>query len=364
MSTNYDDIENMTDEEFMNLELPESMDFDTPDDEDAPASEEADEEVADVEEDTESDEETEVEETDGSDEDEESEDEAEADDANEEEDKSESEEEDEDPLAELYKPFKANNREMKVDSIEEARTLMKMGANYNKKMAAIKPLTRVGRMLEKHGLLDEGKLSYLIDLHNKNPQAIAKLVTDSGIDPLDVSDEDSTNYKPASHAPSDTEMALEDVIQEISDTDAYTRTVDVVSKQWDKKSAGMLTEEPTELIALNEQIGNGVFDLISAEVDKQRTFNNLRGLSDFEAYKKVGAEMLAKANAQAAQQGQATATSESTNSKPKSTLASKRKVALPKKKATSNSSLDLLDIDDISKMSDEEFDKFFAKKLR
>ena len=41
-------------------------------------------------------------------------------------------------------------------------------------------------MLENAGITDENQLAYLIDLSNKNPQAIQKLVKDSGIDPLDM----------------------------------------------------------------------------------------------------------------------------------------------------------------------------------
>ena len=40
----------------------------------------------------------------------------------------------EDQLKALFSPFKANGREMQVSSVEDIRTLMQMGANYNKKM--------------------------------------------------------------------------------------------------------------------------------------------------------------------------------------------------------------------------------------
>jgi len=350
----FDDIENMSDEDFMNMELP---DYDVSS-EAAESVEDEDEEgaLAPESDEVETDELDEQEETDETDD-------AEEDDATEEEEETAEnpaeESEAEDPLAELYKPFKANKREMAVTSIEEARTLMKMGANYSKKMAAIKPLTRVGHMLEKHGLMDEEKLSYLIDLHNKNPQAINKMIADSGIDPLDVNTEDSAEYKPKSYAPSDSEMVLDDVIREIEGTDSFTKTIDTVTKSWDKASSASIVAAPQELIHLNEQMGNGVFDLISGEVDRQRTFNGLVGLSDFEAYKKVGAELLERANAG---QQQAAPKSESTQSKSKPV--NKKRVAIPKKRTTTHTSNDLLELDALSNLSDEEFDKQFDKKFR
>lgn len=373
MSTDFDNIENMSDEDFINLELPDfiseqsdsAMDDEDLEGAEAPEELESEDEVS--EETDEADEDdlaTEgEEESDGSEAEEEETAES-SDDEQEEDSTDEAEETDDkkpDDLAELFKPFKANNREMSVNSIEEARTLMKMGANYNKKMAAIKPLTRVGHMLEQNGLMDEEKLSFLIDVHNKNPQAVAKFLKDSGIDPLDVDTETGSEYTPKSHAPSDAEMNLDEVLREMSETETYQKTIDTVTKDWDKISSEALATNPQDLLYLNEQMGNGVFDMITDEVDRQRTFGGLRGVNDYEAYKKVGAEMLAKANAN--QQGQqATPNSESTQSKSKPV--NKKKVAIPKKKASGKNNNDFLDLDKVSRMSDEEFEKHFDSKFR
>jgi len=86
----------------------------------------------------------------------------------------------------LLTPFKANGREIAVKSVDDAIALMQMGANYNKKMAALKPNLKLMKMLENNGLLSEDKIGFLIDLEKKNPAAINKLVKDSGIDPMDL----------------------------------------------------------------------------------------------------------------------------------------------------------------------------------
>lgn len=83
-------------------------------------------------------------------------------------------------------PFKANGREMKVESPEEAVRLMQQGANYVKKMQALKPHLKMVRMLENNGLLDEGRLNFLIDVSRKDPGAIKKLLKDANIDPMDL----------------------------------------------------------------------------------------------------------------------------------------------------------------------------------
>ena len=131
----------------------------------------------------------------------------------------------------LTAPFKANGREIQVTSVEDAVSLMQMGANYNKKMAALKPNLKLMKLLENNGLLNEEKLSYLIDLEKKNPEAISKLVKDSGVDPLDISAEKAGGYKPGNHAVNDTEVELDQVLDEIKDSSKYVETLDVVTRE-------------------------------------------------------------------------------------------------------------------------------------
>lgn len=52
---------------------------------------------------------------------------------------------------------------MQVNSVDEAIQLMQMGANYTRKMQELQPHRKTLLMLENNGLLDEGKLSFLID---------------------------------------------------------------------------------------------------------------------------------------------------------------------------------------------------------
>src|SRR5690606_29540484 len=62
----------------------------------------------------------------------------------------------------LLTPFKANGREIQVKSVDDAIQLMQMGANYNKKMAALKPNLKLMKMLQNNNLLTEDKLSFFI----------------------------------------------------------------------------------------------------------------------------------------------------------------------------------------------------------
>ncbi len=188
----------------------------------------------------------------------------------------------------LMAPFKANGRDISVKSVEDAITLMQMGANYSKKMAGLKPHLKLMKMLEKNDLLDESKLSYLIDLHGRNPAAISKLIKDSGIDPHEVDTEEAANYKPKSYAIDDKEMELDSVLEEIKDSPNYHKTLATISTDWDAASKQTIASTPSLLKVINSHMDSGVFDLIQKEMESERLFGRLNGLSDIEAYRKVG----------------------------------------------------------------------------
>ena len=86
----------------------------------------------------------------------------------------------------IMAPFKASKRMMQVDNIDDAISLMQKGADYHNKMKTLSPNLKIVSTLEKERLLDQSKLNNLIDLSKKDPKAIAQLLKDSGIDPLDI----------------------------------------------------------------------------------------------------------------------------------------------------------------------------------
>lgn len=188
----------------------------------------------------------------------------------------------------LLAPFKANGREVKVDSVDDALQLMQMGANYNKKMAALKPSLKILKLLENNGLLDENKLSFLIDLDKKNPGAINKLVKESGIDPMDLDAEKAGAYKQTAYTVDDREIELDTVLDELQGSETYTRTLEVVGNKWDAASRQTIAQAPQLLKVINDHMASGVYDLISTELERQRMLGRLNGLSDIEAYRQVG----------------------------------------------------------------------------
>lgn len=188
----------------------------------------------------------------------------------------------------LFTPFKANGKDIQVESVEDAITLMQMGANYNKKMAALKPNLKLMKMLENNQLLSEEKISFLIELDKKNPDAINKLVQDSGINPMDFDADKAGEYRPRIHTVDDRELALDSVLDSIQDTPTYARTLDIVSKEWDGASKQMIADHPQLLEVINDHVARGVYDLIAQAVEREQMLGRLTGLSSFEAYRQVG----------------------------------------------------------------------------
>lgn len=370
--------ENLSDEDFMKQELPSLTEGneDTSEgiieqEQEEIISEEESEESEEVEEveqeEVTSNEESEDDENDASKEDDEPDDDSESE---EEEDKDESDVESEPSEFEkkILAPFKANGREIKVNNADEAINLMQMGANYNKKMEAIKPSLKVVKLLEQHNLLDTDKLTFLIDLDKKNPQAISKLINDSGLNPLDLADEEQAEYKPEPYTVDETAMALDEVLDKIKDTETFTQTINVISKEWDETSQKTIAKDPTLIERINDQMSSGMYDYIADNVANQKAQGLLVGLSDFEAYIQTGNALHAKGDlAQFNEQEEPTQErKEVTPQKVKADKSDeqrkkKKRAAAPTKRQTKTETNDS-DENPFSG-SDEEFEKFFAKKF-
>jgi len=188
----------------------------------------------------------------------------------------------------LLAPFRANGKDMQVGNVDDALTLMKMGANYNKKMAGLKPNLKLMKMLSNNDLLDEEKLTYLIDLQKKNPEAIAKFIKDSGIDPLDIDTEKDTEYKPGTYTVNDKDVELDMVLEGIQDTKSFDETIDIIGNKWDDSSKRVVLEDPKLIEVINEHVASGIYDQIHKIVESEKMLGRLTELSDLEAYKHVG----------------------------------------------------------------------------
>jgi len=258
----------------------------------------------------------------------------------------------------VSEPFKANGTDMQIKDPEDIVRLMQMGANYQKKMAQLKPNLKLIKMLEKNELLDEAKLHNLIDLSKKNPKAIAKLVEESDVDPLDIDKDVPTDYQPTDYSVTDKEYNLDAVLDEIKDTETFSKTINVLTKEWDPQSKAIISDYPEIIGVINTQMGNGVFDKVNAVLQQEKTLGKLSGVSDVDAYRQI-AEHMHKTGFLYDQNNpkESPKVSSKTDEKADADRNKKRKAVAPVKQTTTQkASTD----EDFLGLSDEEFMKKYA----
>ena len=258
----------------------------------------------------------------------------------------------------VSEPFKANGIDMQVKSPEDIIRLMQMGANYQKKMGKLKPNLKIIKMLENNELLDEAKLNNLIDLSKKDPKAIAKLVKESDVDPLEIDKDAPTEYEPTNYSITDKEYNLDRVLDDIKDTETFNKTINVLTKEWDTESRSVISDQPEIIGIVNAHMANGIYDEVNAVLQQEKALGKLDGIPDVEAYRQV-AEYMNKNNMfkQPEKPVGKSKVSSKTDEKAEADRDKKRKAAAPVKQTTTKKAPT---DEDFLGLSDEEFMKKYA----
>jgi len=188
---------------------------------------------------------------------------------------------------ELMAPLKANGQEIQVKTPEDARRLIQMGLNYDDKMVAIKPVRLAGKALEKAGIIkdgivDEAALNRMIDFNNGDIDVMKARLKELDIDPLDL-DLDDVDYQAQDHMVSEHSVELDDIQRELNSRGTTEQVVTALNS-FDDGSRDYFSENPQDLLGLEQDITNGVFDEINKEVQYERRMGRLTGKTDMEAY--------------------------------------------------------------------------------
>lgn len=259
---------------------------------------------------------------------------------------------------EALAPLKANKQEIQIESIEELRRLAQMGVGFNAKMANMKPLRRVGKMLEDAKLLDENKIAFMIDLMKNDKDAVTKLIKDSGINPLDIDTDNEVEYKQKTYTVSDDRLAFEDALSELQETSYGREAIVVVDTKFDNDSKNIIFKNPSMMKQLASQVQDGTYEKIDAIIESEKAKGNIpEHITYLQAYQHIGMQM-AQQQAQAApvQRPDVIPTKSKKNSEERKR---KRKAASSPSSNKSSKSATVTEAD-IDKMNDEELDKFIA----
>lgn len=194
-------------------------------------------------------------------------------------------------IDELFAPIKANGKEVKINSIEEARKLISMGMGFTKKMETLKPARLLQQKMKEHNLLEEGKLDFLIALDKKDPEAIAQLVKDAKLDPLNIDMESDSSYQPEAYSGGEDTLALDDVITELENSDYAEDIADLISTKWGESSREVLRQSPALLQIIDSHMHVGIYDSIMDRVEQEKRLGSYMGVSDIVAYGQVAEQM-------------------------------------------------------------------------
>ncbi|NQY57846.1 MAG: hypothetical protein HRT86_15440 [Ilumatobacteraceae bacterium] len=277
--------------------------------------------------------------------------------------KDDSEPSDSDNWKALTEPFRANNSEMKVDNVADARRLMSMGANYHKKMVDMKEDRKIVETLRDNDLLDPAKLNLLIDASKGNKDALTKLLKQGKVNPLDIDVDSESDYTPNSYSTTDEALDLRDVLSGLRDTATYEQTMTIVTEKWDRGSQDAIMGKPDVLNVINDHVASGVYDIISSKVAEQKVLGKLNGLNDVQAYIQVGNELEAAGKFNDANKptgDKETKSGKKSKPAPKKSVkpadkAKRKRANAPKQRAPK------AEVIDFDNLSDEEFEKQFNK---
>lgn len=197
----------------------------------------------------------------------------------------------------LTQPIKANGRQMQLSNPDDMIRLMQMGANYSKKMEQLKPKQALLKVLAEHQLDNQEKLGYLIDLANKKPEAIAKLIKESNIDLYDFDTEQANDYSPNLEIKEPT--AFEMVLDEVITNNPNMSDVIGFMGQWDNESKNIIYNEPNILKAIAEQKQSGLYDRIIGIVEQERLLGRMTDIPYLQAYSHIESQLLEQQNKQA-----------------------------------------------------------------
>ena len=276
------------------------------------------------------------------------------------------------PTQEILK-VKANGQdyEFTLDEMKsQFGSIFAKAQDYTKKTQALKEYRKTIDIVQNAGLSDND-LNLFADVLKGDKDAIAAVLKRTGVDALDL-DTENVNYAPKNYGRNDTELAIKDIVDDISADKEYVITHNILEKQWDSKSREKFIEDPNMIKGLHIDVKSGLYDKLNPIMQKLKIYDGATR-SDLDYYfmahkqfidsqrdasSKAEKAELARVENQAkvaeaekvstvkAKMAQQTATKEASV---------KRKAAAPTKKAVGTSKINYLNDDP----SDDEVDEWF-----
>ncbi len=261
-------------------------------------------------------------------------------------------------------PIRAAGQDITIKDVDEAVSLIQKGVGFHSKMNRLQGDLKFVEMLRSNNLLDETKLSLLIDAQAGKPGALKKLLDAAKVDPLTLdTNAEASSYAPSDHRVTDEQVRFNSVVHDLTETNAG-RAVLQDAKGWDTASKVEVYKAPDVLTFLSEQKEMGRYDKIVAEVNRAKMLGKLPVNESFlTSYTRVGQQMM-----QAGAFGDPTPTPTPTPTPVAQKIVTPPAPANPKAASaaapTRTSSPSASQVVDTNGMSDAEFEKHFKKTFK
>lgn len=290
--------------------------------------------------------------------------EADEDNPGEDEDKSK---DDKQPVQAEKRKYRANGKDFEFSDKEifdKFGQVFGQAMNYTQKMQQIKPWRQTIDAIEE-AKLSHDDVSLAIDVLKGDKNAIAAILKRTGIDALEL-DTDNSEYTPKNYGRNDAELAIEDIVSEISKDKEYAVTYDVLEKQWDTESRQAFIKNPEKIRQLHIDVKSGMFDTIAPRASKLKVYDG-GSKSDLDYYMEAAGQYFSEQaqneerQAETMQRNGERAKVERVKTETRKrevtkSASQKRRAAAPtKKSAGPKKSVDYLET------SDEEFEEWYTK---
>lgn len=210
------------------------------------------------------------------------------------------------PSAPEYHKFRANGKEYEIteeEMREQFPRIFGQAMDYTKKMQAIKPWRKSIDALEQAKLSHED-INLMIDVFKGDKKAVAELLKQAKVDPLDLTSEEGT-YVRNDYGRDHVILDIQEVVEGIRHDKEYATTHQVITKDWDEASWNELSADPDKIRLLHVDVKSGLYAKLQPSAQKLKLFDNGRK-SDIDYYLAAAREYYTRlSNAQVQDRGAA-----------------------------------------------------------
>lgn len=177
---------------------------------------------------------------------------------------------------EVTAPIRADGRDFTIKSSEDLRNLVSKGLDYTQKTQQIAPYRKTLAFLRDNNALDDTKLSYMVDLINKDEKAVKQLIREMTAEPkeegqrklefydLDPEQEDEQNryHFQNKNTITDEQLNFRETFDEVNASEGGNAFLNKINQKFDSSSLDYLYQNPHAIKLLYQADRAGQFDQI------------------------------------------------------------------------------------------------------